>query len=123
MIKDPMYSMIYHKPEYLVRLKWLAGTAKMTDDDFKETLEAFADTALRHSAKGLLIDVREFKHATTSEAKKSTPVALPPGRPMPATSPIFTGSSPTPKTIGMIAVAALVARAPGELPGTAITAT
>ena len=23
MMKDPMYSMIYHKPEHLVRLKWL----------------------------------------------------------------------------------------------------
>src|SRR5262249_57115894 len=50
--------------------------------------------------------------ATTSEVKKFPPVALPPGRPMLATSPTFTGSSPTPKTIGMVAVAALDARAP-----------
>ena len=62
MIKDPMYSMIYHKPEHLVRLKWLAGTAVMTDDDFKEAIEAFADTAIQHKAKRLLIDALEFKH-------------------------------------------------------------
>ena len=61
MIKDAMYSIIYHKPENLVRLKWLAGTAGMTDEDFKETLEAFAESALQHKAHRLLIDVSEFK--------------------------------------------------------------
>jgi hypothetical protein len=67
MIKDAMYSIIYHKPEHLVRLKWLAGTAGMTDQDFKETLEAFADTAIHHGAKRLLIDVSEFKHRPSAE--------------------------------------------------------
>jgi len=68
MIKgDPMYSIIYHKPEHLVRMKWLAGTAGMTDQDFKEALEAFAETALQHSAKRLLIDVSEFKHRPSPE--------------------------------------------------------
>jgi len=67
MIKDPMYSMIYHKPEHLVRLKWLAGTAGMMDADFKETLEAFAETAIQHKAHRLLIDVSEFKHRPSPE--------------------------------------------------------
>jgi len=58
----PMYSISYHKPERLVRLTWLAGTAGMTDQDFKETLEAFADSAVQHRAQRLIIDVREFKH-------------------------------------------------------------
>jgi hypothetical protein len=62
-----MYSIIYHKPERLVRLKWLAGTAAMTDQDFKETLEAFAESALQHGAKRLLIDVLEFKHRPSPE--------------------------------------------------------
>jgi tagatose-1,6-bisphosphate aldolase non-catalytic subunit AgaZ/GatZ len=62
-----MYSMAYHKPEHLVRLKWLAGSAGMTDEDFKETLEAFADTAIQHKAKRLLIDVLEFKHRPAPE--------------------------------------------------------
>ena len=71
MIKgDPMYSIIYHKPERLVRLKWLAGTAEMTDQDFKETLEAFADAALLHRARRLLIDVLEFKHRPSDEVLK-----------------------------------------------------
>src|SRR5262249_19214028 len=39
------------------------------------------------------------------------PVRLPPGRFRLATSPTLTGSTPTPKTIGMVAVAALAATA------------
>ena len=62
-----MYSITYHKPEKLVRLTWLAGTAGMTDQDFKETLEAFAESALQHRAQRLMIDVREFKHRPSAE--------------------------------------------------------
>jgi len=62
-----MYSISYHKAERLVRLTWLAGTAGMTDQDFKETLEAFAESALQHRAQRLIIDVREFKHRPSAE--------------------------------------------------------
>src|SRR5262249_32249278 len=41
----------------------------------------------------------------------------------PATRPSLTGSSPTPKTIGIVAVAALAASEAGVLPAVAITAT
>jgi hypothetical protein len=57
-----MYSITYHKPESLARLTWLAGTEGMTDEDFRETLEVFAESARQHEAKRLIIDVREFKH-------------------------------------------------------------
>jgi len=40
----PMYSISYHKPERLVRLTWLVGTAGMTNQDFKETLETCLNT-------------------------------------------------------------------------------
>jgi hypothetical protein len=63
----PMYSISYHKPERLVRLTWLAGTAGMTDKDFKETLETFAESALQHRAQRLIIDVREFKYRPSAE--------------------------------------------------------
>src|SRR5258708_7075020 len=63
----PMYSIIYYKPARLVRLTWHAGTAGMTDQDFKETLEAFAESALQHRAHRLIIDVREFKHRPSAE--------------------------------------------------------
>lgn len=63
----PMYSISYHKPQRLVRLTWLAGTQGMTDQDFKETLEVFAESAVQHRAERLVIDVREFKHRPSAE--------------------------------------------------------
>ena len=63
----PMYSITYNKPANLVRLTWLAGTAGMVDQDFKETLEVFAESALQHNAQRLIIDVREFKYRPSAE--------------------------------------------------------
>jgi hypothetical protein len=51
------------------------------------------------------------------------PVALPPGRARLDTRPSFTGSSPTPNTIGIVVVAALAALAATVPPGVAIKAT
>ena len=68
MIKSTaMYSISYHKPEKFVRLTWLSGTAGMTDQDFREVLEVFAESALQHRAERLMIDVREFKHRPSAE--------------------------------------------------------
>jgi hypothetical protein len=39
----------------------------MTDQDFKETLEAFAESALQHRAQRLIIDVLEFKYRPSAE--------------------------------------------------------
>ena len=47
----------------------------------------------------------------SSTLKKFTPVTLPPGRLRLATRPDLTGSAPTAKTIGIVAVAALAASA------------
>jgi hypothetical protein len=64
---QPLYSIIYYKPKKLVRLTWLAGTEGMTDQDFKEVLEVFAEAALQHRASRLMIDVRAFKHRPSPE--------------------------------------------------------
>jgi hypothetical protein len=63
----PMYSISYHKPERFVRLTWFEGTEGMTDQDFKQVLEVFAESALQHGTERLLIDVREFKHRPSAE--------------------------------------------------------
>jgi hypothetical protein len=62
-----MYSIRYHKPEKFVCLVWLPGTAGMTDQDFKEALEVFAEGALQHRAERLMIDVTEFRHRPSDE--------------------------------------------------------
>lgn len=39
----------------------------MDDEDFRDTLEAFADAATDHRAEWLVIDVREFRHRPSAE--------------------------------------------------------
>jgi len=64
----PMYSVSYYKPQSLVRLDWLAGTAGMTDEDFKGALDTFAEGILQHRPKRLVVDMREFKYRPSPEA-------------------------------------------------------
>ena len=61
------YSINYFKPESLVELTWLPGTQDMTDQDFKESLCVFAEGALQHRAKRLIIDMRQFKGRPSDE--------------------------------------------------------
>lgn len=61
-LTDALYAITWHRSERLLILTWLEGTASMSDDDFRETLEVFADGAIHHQAARLLIDVREFQH-------------------------------------------------------------
>ena len=63
------------------------------------------------------------RFAITSPLMLVMPVMLPPGRARLATRPSLTGSSPTPKTIGIVVVAALAASAAAPLPGVAMTST
>ncbi len=62
-----MYSINYYKSEKLVRLTWLDGTDGMTDEDFRQTLDVFAESVIQHEAKRLVIDVRAFKHRPSKE--------------------------------------------------------
>ena len=66
----PIYTIAYRKPEQLVELTWLSGTQGMTDQDFEDTLSAFAECALLHRARSLIIDMREFKHRPGPEVQK-----------------------------------------------------
>jgi hypothetical protein len=52
----------HHQQEGILELRWLPSTAEMTDDDFKATLELFAEQAERTGAPLLLIDAVEFHH-------------------------------------------------------------
>ena len=63
----PLYSITWHKPEKVLRLTWLDGTASMGDEDFRDTLEVYADSAIQHQAERLIIDVRQFKHRPSRE--------------------------------------------------------
>jgi hypothetical protein len=65
----PQYSITYRRPERLVELTWLPETQSMTDQDFKDGILAFAECALQHSARRLIIDMREFRYRPSPEAQ------------------------------------------------------
>src|SRR5262245_55821226 len=87
-----------------------------------EELFGLTSTAIR-TALGAKSCRTPSRLATTSADLRLMPVALPPGRARLVTRPSLTGSSATPKTIGIVLVAALAARAPLLKPGVAMTAT
>jgi len=66
-LTEPLYSIAYYKSEQLVELTWLPGTQNMTDQDFREVLEVFAEGALQHRAPRLIIDVRQFRYRPSDE--------------------------------------------------------
>src|SRR5262249_36881982 len=82
-------------------------------------LPGLISTATR-TALGASSCSRPNRLAATSQMKMLMPVALPPGRARLDTRPTFTGSSPTPNTIGIVVVAALAALAASVPPGVAI---
>lgn len=66
-LSEPLHAISWHKPERLLILTWLEGTDGMDDEDFRDTLESFADAAIHHRAQRLIIDVREFQHRPSPE--------------------------------------------------------
>jgi len=63
MITEQDYWQMTHRPaDSAVLLRWTPATAAMTDDDFKDALEAFADLAEGRRARNLLVDVCNFRH-------------------------------------------------------------
>jgi len=59
------WGMILHHPDHAaLELKWYSATQRMTDEDFKASLERYADAADRlKPMPRLLIDSREFLHS------------------------------------------------------------
>jgi len=64
---ERVYSISHFKTESIVELTWLPGTQGMTDQDFKEDLCVFAEGALQHRAKCLIIDMRQFMGRPSAE--------------------------------------------------------
>jgi len=59
-ISAPIYSVTHYKKEGVLRLTWLPGTKNINDEDFRDALWVFADSATRHRSHRLIIDMREF---------------------------------------------------------------
>ncbi len=46
----------------IIRLDWQEATSAMNDDDFKNALALFAGHVEEKKARGILVDVRDFRH-------------------------------------------------------------
>src|SRR5258708_18715448 len=46
----------------IIRLDWQEATSAMNDDDFKNALTLFAGHVEEKKARGILVDVRSFRH-------------------------------------------------------------
>jgi hypothetical protein len=58
------YGVITHQAEDgILELEWLEASANMTDDDFKRSMQRYAELAGEHSTPYLLVDVRNFRHS------------------------------------------------------------
>ena len=64
---DPLFSFELDTGSNVLRFHWTEKTASMSDEDFKRALLLYADFAQRHSARGLLVDVRNFRHRLAPE--------------------------------------------------------
>jgi stage II sporulation SpoAA-like protein len=65
--QDPLFSFELETDSSILRFHWTDRTANMTDDDFKKALLLYANFAREHSARGLLVDVRNFLHRLAAE--------------------------------------------------------
>jgi hypothetical protein len=58
------YGVIRYYPEdRILELEWLEASADMTDDDFKRSMQRYAELAGEHSTPYLLVDVTKFRHS------------------------------------------------------------
>lgn len=60
--RDDFGVILHDEPKGVLELQWLEGSSGMTDDDFKEWLERYAQLGLEHRTPFMIIDVRQFRH-------------------------------------------------------------
>jgi len=53
----------HHREDGILELEWLEASANMTDDDFKRSMQRYAELAAEHSTPYLLVDVTSFRHS------------------------------------------------------------
>jgi len=66
--ENPLYDFILSDEENILIFEWKEATADMTDDDFIKAISNYASFAFKNKGKGLLVDVRKFRHKIGKEA-------------------------------------------------------
>src|SRR5512132_3440613 len=72
-----------HPEEGILELEWLEASADMTDDDFKRSMQRYAELAGEHLVPQLLVDVTKFRHSDGGKASPpgATSTSFPPTTP------------------------------------------
>ena len=52
-----------YREDGILELEWLEASANMTDDDFKRSMQRYAELAGEHPTPYLLVDVTKFRHS------------------------------------------------------------
>jgi hypothetical protein len=59
--RHPFYAFIYDPQRKVITFRWTTETERMQVHDFQEALHNFAGFAFDNPARGLLIDLRDFR--------------------------------------------------------------
>lgn len=62
LFKHPFYAFIYDPRRGIITFRWATETEKMQVYDYQEAIHNFAGFALDNSARGLLVDLRDFRY-------------------------------------------------------------
>ena len=66
LFRHPFYAFIWDPRRKVIAFKWTTETESMQVHDYQEAIHNFAGFALDHSARGLLVDLREFRYQPPS---------------------------------------------------------
>jgi hypothetical protein len=61
--RDEFGTITHDAENGILELDWLEGSAAMTDDDFKRSMERYAGFAEARRTPNLLVDVTRFRHS------------------------------------------------------------
>ena len=64
---DTFFQVSWDGKARVIRIDWKEATASMTDEDFKSELELFAGLVEERKARGILVDVEQFRHRPSSD--------------------------------------------------------
>jgi hypothetical protein len=56
------FNILWDAQSHVIGIVWKESTAAMMDDDFKADLTLFAGYVEQHRARGILVDVAQFRH-------------------------------------------------------------
>ena len=67
LFSHPLYTFNYDPQLRVITFRWTPDTERMSLHDYKEALHNFAGFAFDNPARGLLVDIREFRFRSASD--------------------------------------------------------